>query len=506
MKTPRLTLGDLWALTVVVGIFIFLNTHPIRPHDFWWHLKVGELIVTTGEIPTTDPFSLTQAGTPYTFWVFWLVDSAFYVLYRLGGPALIIFAHALAITAGYALVTWLAHARSGTWRSAAFAAFFAAALGLNDWNVRPQAIGFPLAAAMLWAIHAYRRRPRRALWLVFPTCQWIWANSHGAFPIGLVLIGLWLADAGWRALRERPDTVAAAWARVQGPAVALALAGGACLLTPKGPRIVTYLLNMAGDPRIRTLIPEWAPPTWATLSGKLFFLALALSTGVLALSWKKVSARDVLTFVAFGVLALRTSRGIVWFGLVMAPILADHGTRLGRRLGQRIGLTPSHNRGIPALNTALLGVLLLAAVGTLPWFKAALPLPPPKAGLLSSETPVKATAYLLDTAPPGPLFHDLAFGSYLIWAATPEYRVFVDTRIELYPLEVWRDYVTISAAEGDWEARLAAYEVRTLMLSRQTQGRLVEAAGASERWTEVYADETAVLFTRGGALTPSTPD
>jgi hypothetical protein len=506
MKTPRVTLGHLWALTVVVGIFVFLNTHPIRPHDFWWHLKVGELIVTTGEIPTTDPFSLTQAGTPYTFWVFWLVDSAFYVLYRLGGPALIIFAHAAAITAGYALVTWLSHARSGSWRSAAFAALFAAALGVNDWNVRPQAVGFPLAAAMLWAIHAYRRRPRRALLLVFPLCQWIWANSHGAFPIGLVLVGLWLADEGWRALRERPDTVGAAWTRLQGPAVALALAGGAGLLTPKGPRIVTYLLNMAGDPRIRTMIPEWAPPTWATLGGKLFFLAFGLSTVILALSWKKITARDFLTFVTFGVLALRTSRGVIWFGLVMAPILADHGSALWRRLAQRIGLTTSSNPGIPALNTALLSVLLLAAVGTLPWFKAALPLPPANAGLLSAETPVEATAYLLETELPGPLFHDLAFGSYLIWAAAPEYRVFVDTRIELYPIEVWRDYLAISAAEENWEQRLAAYDVRTLMLSPWTQGTLVEAAGTSENWREIYADETTVLFTRMDAPASFTPD
>jgi hypothetical protein len=180
----------------------------------------------------------------------------------------------------------------------------------------------------------------------------------------------------------------------------------------------------------------------------------------------------------------------------MAPVLADHGSALWRRFGQRIGLTTSHNPGIPALNTALLSVLLLAAVGTLPWFKAALPLPPAKAGLLSTETPVEATEFLLETEPPGPLFHDLAFGSYLIWSATPDYRVFVDTRIELYPMNVWEDYLTISAAEGDWEQRLAAYEVQTLMLNPRTQEPLVAAAGASERWMELYGDERAVVFTR----------
>ena len=33
--------------------------------DFWWHLKTGELIATTGVIPTTDPFSYTVPGRPW---------------------------------------------------------------------------------------------------------------------------------------------------------------------------------------------------------------------------------------------------------------------------------------------------------------------------------------------------------------------------------------------------------------------------------------------------------
>ena len=32
--------------------------------DFWWHLRTGELIVTSG-IPGTDPFSWTVQGTDW---------------------------------------------------------------------------------------------------------------------------------------------------------------------------------------------------------------------------------------------------------------------------------------------------------------------------------------------------------------------------------------------------------------------------------------------------------
>jgi hypothetical protein len=199
------------------------------------------------------------------------------------------------------------------------------------------------------------------------------------------------------------------------------------------------------------------------------------------------------TFLAFGVLGMRTSRGVIWFGLVMTPVLARHLTALTAKFG----VTPSRAPGNVKLNRLVAGLLLLAAVLTLPWFKAALPLPGAKAGVLSmTETPVDATAYLLEAQLPGPLFHDLAFGSYLIWAAYPEYQVFVDTRIELYPYELWEDYVAIINATEDWDARLASYEVQTLMLSRLTQSALIEAATQSPCWEERYEDETAVIFTR----------
>jgi hypothetical protein len=107
---------------------------------------------------------------------------------------------------------------------------------------------------------------------------------------------------------------------------------------------------------------------------------------------------------------------------------------------------------------------------------------------------VEATRFLLEEQPPGPLFHTMSFGSYLAWEAQPEYPVFVDSRIELYPLEVWGDYIQISAAAPGWEERLGAYGVRTLMVSPQEQAGLVEAAETSPNWEEIYADDAAVVF------------
>lgn len=493
---PHFTLGHLWALTTLAGIFTFVNTHPIRPQDFWWHLKIGQQIVTTGAIPTVDTFSLTQAGAPYTYWVFWLMESAFYLLYRHGGPALIICAQSLCLTLAYGLVLWNAQQRAHSWRIAALVTLCAAALGIQDWNVRPQVIAFPLAALLLIAIQAYRRQPRWWLLLCGPLCTWVWVNSHGTWPIGFILMFLWLADESWQLLHAHLTKATALPPLPWGPVVALLASAGAGLLTPQGYGIIGYVVQMGGDPRIQHLVPEWAAPTFATSGGTLFLLALLGSAAVLALSPRRPTLYQLGIFLGFAFLGLHTSRGSIWFGLVMAPILAEHLALLAQAAAALCHRSEApSNPGIPLLNKLLASILLATALVTLPWFKANLPLPAAKAGLLSTETPVEATRFLLREKPPGPLFHELAYGSYLIWAAAPEYRVFVDTRIELYPLAIWEDYLAITRANEDWETELAEYDVQTLMLSRINQPALIEAARQSTEWEIIYEDEQTVIFT-----------
>jgi hypothetical protein len=204
--------------------------------------------------------------------------------------------------------------------------------------------------------------------------------------------------------------------------------------------------------------------------------------------------------VAFGALGLKTSRGIIWCGVVMAPILADHLAVLGRLAGallaRHVKLQPTIARGNAAINSGIAVLLLISAVVSVPWLKPLLPLPPEKAGVISAETPVNATTFLLENDLPGPVFHAMSFGSYLIWAAQPDYPVFVDSRIELYPPQVWQDYLLISAGAGDWADRLDAYGIRTMVLSPQEQPLLREEAVGTSGWHQVYHDDAAVVLTR----------
>ena len=61
------------------------------------------------------------------------------------------------VTTAYALTLWLCYRLTRSWRIAALATFVAAALGINDWNVRPQAFTFWLAPLFLLTIRGLSR-------------------------------------------------------------------------------------------------------------------------------------------------------------------------------------------------------------------------------------------------------------------------------------------------------------------------------------------------------------
>jgi hypothetical protein len=493
----HIRIEHLWGLVVLIGIFIFVNTHPIRPQDFWWHIKIGQEIVSTGKIPTVDVFSYTELGQSYpSYQMFWLMEIFLYEIFKLGGPALVVFSFSLIITAAYSLLFWICLGVSNSWRMAAFGILFAAALGLNDWNVRPQGITFLIAAIYLLAIYKYNQGSHWTWLIVLPMGMLVWANSHGTFVIGVAIIGIWWGQIVWDAIRKRMVTKRPLDRRsMLIPSIFLVITGLTCLANPRGWGIINYVLTLTGNSAVQNLVTEWAPPSFNSLMGTIFFLGLLGTAIILALSPKRPNFFQVVSFLVFSILGLKTSRGIVWFGIVMAPVLVDHSSVIINQFW-RSQQKPSSGEGSQILNILFACLLIGMGFLSLPWFKSILPLPVAKAGLISAETPVQATEFLLDEKSPTNLFNAMSFGSYLIWAAYPEYQVFVDSRIELFSVKMWMDYLNISNANGNWQGLLDQYGVNTLMLSTAEQPLLIKAIDASLIWSLIYKDDTTHMYTR----------
>ena len=72
-------------IVVLLGLVAFWSgVNRIQDPDMWWHMKVGERILQTGELPRTDEYSYTtenHAWIPHE----WLPELMIYQAHKWGG-------------------------------------------------------------------------------------------------------------------------------------------------------------------------------------------------------------------------------------------------------------------------------------------------------------------------------------------------------------------------------------------------------------------------------------
>lgn len=510
-----LTLDQVWLFAGVAFVALRLLLTPIPPHDFWWHMATGRVIVATGQIPTVDSFSYTRAGEPF-YNQSWLAQLLMYGLYELGGAELLVLVQALMLAAAYGLLLRLSIRQSGRLRlSVGVLLMGTLPASFDNWLVRPQSYAIPLFIIYLYVLTAWRdpRAPRgRGLWpplLLLPALGAIWVNLHGSFVLGGALIGLtfvgeglrrWLAGrAEERAWATRPvgraeDVLSRADPPVRPPLWQLVLigilTGLSWLLNPGGWQVIGYVRDLLGSSQVTQLVTEWAPPTIRELNGIIFFVFVMTGIVILAYARRRPDSVDMLLAGAFLWLALGAGRNNIWFVAVATPLLVR---QLASWWPEEVTARPPF-QGLPVPNAALVGVIALMLLLALPWVKPWLDLPPTVGAVIDAETPVAAVAALrADPTRPARLFHAMSTGSYLIWAA-PEQPVWADPRIELYPLAQWRDYQRLSAGQ-EVERLLAAYAIDGLLLSKGDQEGLVAwAAARPAEWELRHEDEFTSYF------------
>jgi hypothetical protein len=138
--------------------------------------------------------------------------------------------------------------------------------------------------------------------------------------------------------------------------------------------------------------------------------------------------------------------------------------------------------------------LAAVALGSLPWLRPLLPLPPERRSLLTPDTPVVLAGTLAERGGQGRVFADMQYASYLLWRLPGGPRLFVDPRIELFGAERWSEYGTISSGHG--LGLLDESRVEHLLLDRSRQAGLVAWAAGQPQWALQAATDRAVLYSR----------
>ncbi len=450
---------------------------PFQDHDAWWHLKTGQYLVQTHKLPVPDPFAFTtyigraayagEGATRYFNLTHeWLAQAAMYLAYAAGGFPLVVFLRALLMAAASGLTGLIAFRRRQNYYLAVAAALLSAVLSYRFAYDRPLLVTF-LFVAVVMAILEYRR----LLWAL-PVLFVIWANCHGGFFMGWVVLGAYCVET---AVRKHADRQ-------------LFLVSAACVLVsgvnPNGFRVFSTLLDYRQS-YLQSMLAEWRhTPLWPLSP---FVVVTAAAAALLV--WARAKARlvDWLLFAAFAVAGLYAFRNVLYMAIIGPVVLA--------------ALLPVRLKRLPAKWEIAIAVLLLAAI--------ALPASQKRSFQFFAQEatrPQGAVRFLQSHHVSGTLFNTYEQGGYLMWKLWPNMRVFVDGRA--LNETVFKDYrriaYSIVAPNGPTVFQLLdQYGVQTILITGYEYFTgsphfliAVLADPKQTQWKLVFQDSQAMVFMR----------
>jgi len=479
------SVSRIFEIYVFAYALLFASRH-LSDGDFWWHLKTGEFIIHNSIIPRSDFFSFTNYGKP---WVAheWLSEVIFYAIYsHLGFNALI-----LIFAVVTALAFWIALKRSSAYHP--FIGGFAALLGvwsvLPTVGVRPRAFTLLLASIFLAILERYARTGKgRALWWLVPLMA-LWANLHGGFLIGLVLILLtilgllldtWVAN----------EKLRTSWPRLRKLGLVLLGSAIAGCLNPHGWRIYLFPFEIFFSPVQQREVMDWVSPNFQQPELLPLALLILLTIAALGLSPRRPRPSELLLFLCTLFATLKSNRHMAIFALVAVPLLTEY-------LQNWLSSTSLKAFGKPTPQSSSTREILLSLLLLLPLFLFANRLRatvygPPQQEMV--KVPLKAVEYLKQKQIQGNTFTEPnIWGGYVIWEL-PSNPVYIDGRIDMYGDQFVKEYIDIIRGKIDWREPFNRYGVKIAIVN--TKAMLSREMQDSPDWQILYRDEMAVVFER----------
>ena len=495
-ESLRVSQFTFFTVCILSLAFLLFSSLPLWHTDIWGHLAYGKLIWETGSIPTFEPLVPLSSGIPFTDTA-WLSQMIGFGAYQLSGVAGIKFLYAAAITVCMGLLLCRIQKRTDSylWSLICVSGFL-----LCDWMqlgiVRPQLAGLLCFVLLFTVLNS--RKWRGSYWFLITGLFALWANLHGSFPVGLGLIGCFLAgraiDVGrksgsWKAMFA--DSVTRRYFLL------LEIAAIAVLMNPYGLQLYSEVFSFSSNPNLSELI-EWNPLTLRMYQGKAAALLGLLIVIAYRLTPRRISTVEILVLVGLGTAALWSSRMIIWWAPVAAYYLAIHGAAIWGHKLKRMTEESEENEVLYA------GKWSIVTVGVI-WICFAIS--PIGSQILhgkqvdyeksvSRSTPIGAVNYLKEKQIEGQLFNSMELGDYLLWEGPAKASVFANSHVHLLPREVWNDYLRIVNLGSGGEELLERYGVNTIVLDLPRRNNLLRRLERDGEWRVGYKDGRSVVLLR----------
>ena len=433
-------------VTLLYCLFLFQGSRQLfRDSDAGWHLRDGEAILATGNLPHTDPWSFTRGGQPWYAWE-WLSDVVTGAIHRSLGLKGVALFYAAAIAASVWLWFRLHWAMGGHFLIACAMAPLLLSTCNIHWLARPHVLSWLF---VLWAMF-----PRASGLAETAGMTVLWANIHPSFFFA-ALRGLW---------QKRPAV--------------LAVVAVAPLVNPYGYRLYGHLWRYLTDSELLSRIGEFQSfdfhndGSWQIIAT----LLLGMIGGTLAMTQKRWTHFAIAVVIT--AMALRSARALPLAALMLLP---PANAAITEALAAWPGFL-AYGRNLRAFDVRFHGLALVPLVLFAAWRWM------PAAGFPADQFPVAAYSRYPAEAR---LFAPDKYGGYIIYRSDGRRKVFFDGRSDLYGAEFLKRYGRMMQLRPGWREYFESFGfTHALVPANAPIGPALVQIG----WRETYRDKVAVVL------------
>lgn len=453
---------------------LFFDAKILNDGDVFMHVAVGQWILQHLAVPHVDPFSYSFLGAP---WVAheWLAETLMGLAYNWGGWSAVLVLTGLAFSSAMGGVAMFVTQRGGSLLAVSLTLFLSCFLTLPFLLVRPHILALP--CFVWWSICLLRAREKGNAPPSWPTVLilLVWANLHGSFAMGLLLVLPFAFEAVWAEKQSRLH-VLGAWLRF------LLLSCVAVSITANGWRGLLFPVQLIMMPQL-AMINEWQPMQlqW----DNSFLIACCAFIYVVITRRVKIPFVRWVLLIGFVYCSIKHVRYEL-LTVIFAPLI------LAGPLGQMAQEQPQGQIWL-RVSTIQWSVLVLA-VGMLTGLRMVCPF------VLTdrSSAPVSALAHVPAELRKQPVLNSYGLGGILMLEGI---RPNIDGRADMYGYAFMQEQ---DALMGGDKAALQAWstEFGVQWAFLMPTEKLVNVLDSDPQWRRLYTDRYAIVYVKEKFVTP----
>lgn len=476
---------------LLLFVFSFLfRTDTSFDQDLGRHLKLGEIITQTSQVPKVNLFSYTNEGFSFVN-THWLFEVFVYIWsITLGVELLLVLKVIIFLLSVWIILKIIPNKNQVLLLPMGFIFLHVLRERLE---LRPEIFSFLFTASSYYILEKYLKGPPRLIFLL-PLIQLIWINTHIYFFVGLILQAIFLIHLSVQKLRVHPKGV-----NIKLPIIIFILSAIFSLINPNGLAGVLYPLNVTKNYGY-TIVENQTmfllekiqfrdPNFWfVKFSAGIIILSL-----IIALLKRQFEVKNILLSVSGLVLALMHVRSFPYLVFLSLPAtLQNFGTIPWNGLTQKL-----------AVGTVVILILESFFYLNGDYYRARDN--QYQVGLKLVESGREALNFVLLKDLPAPIFNNFDIGSYILYRGYPKYQVFIDGRPEAYPAQFFSGvYIPSQSDYKNFKEIEKIYQFKTIIFSHTDQtpwGRnFLQNVVKDESWKPVYIDDFMLVLVRSDVL------